>query len=242
MVITSTSNDKIKRLRSLYKDRKNRYLYGEYVAEGVTMVKDLDESVLTEVFIKESRYDELSSFFPSEKTVVVKDAVFDTVADTKTPSGVIVTIKIPKNAEISGDKVIMLCGLSDAGNVGTIIRTACARGIKTVICVDTADPFSPKSVRASMGGIVKTDIIITDYEKAFSLIDGYMLVALDMDGICIYDYKQAGKTVIAVGNESHGIPDCVKSECDVKINIPMAKDGVESLNAAVSAGIAMYLL
>ncbi len=242
MVITSASNDKIKRLRSLYKDRKNRYLYGEYVAEGVTMIRDLDESVLTEVFIKESRYDELKNIFPSEKTVVVKDAVFDTVADTKTPSGVIATIKIPEIAELSGDKVIMLCGLSDAGNVGTIIRTACAREIKTVICVDTADPFSPKSVRASMGGIVKTNVIITDYEKAFSLIDGYTLVALDMDGICIYDYKQAGKTVIAVGNEAHGIPDCVKAKCDVKINIPMAKDGVESLNAAVSAGIAMYLL
>lgn len=242
MVITSTSNDKIKRLRSLYKDRKNRYLYGEYVAEGVTIAKDLDESVLAEVFIKESRYEELKDLFPSEKTVVVKDAIFDAVADTRTPSGVIATIKIPENAEISGDKVIMLCGLSDAGNVGTIIRTACARGIKTVICVDAADPFSPKAVRASMGGTVKTNIVITDYEKAFSLIDGYTLVALDMEGICIYDYKQAGKTVIAVGNEVHGIPECVKVRCDAKINIPMVKDGVESLNAAVSAGIAMYLL
>ncbi|MCI5790476.1 MAG: RNA methyltransferase [Clostridiales bacterium] len=242
MVITSASNDRIKRLRSLYKDRKNRYLCGEYVAEGVTMIKDLDESDLNEVYIKESRFDELSRLFPSEKTIAVKDAVFDTVAGTKTPSGVIATIKISESTEISGDKAIMLCGLSDAGNVGTIIRTACARGIKTVICVDTADPFSPKSVRASMGGIVKTNIVIADYEKAFSLINGYTLVALDMDGICIYDYKQVGKTVIAVGNEAHGIPDCVKVRCDVKVNIPMAKDGVESLNAAVSAGIAMYLL
>lgn len=242
MIITSVSNEKIKKLRSLYRDRKNRYLYGEYIAEGVTMVKDLDPASLKEVYIKQSKADALVECFPAEKTIIVKDEIFDKVADAKTPSGVIATVSLPDSKTVVGDIAVMLCGLSDAGNVGTIIRTACAAGIKTVVCVNSADPYSPKSVRASMGAIAKQNIIETDYNKALQMLADYKIITLDMDGICIYDYRLEGKSVIAVGNEAHGIPDEIRLASDVRLNIPMAKDGVESLNAAVASSIAMYLL
>ena len=242
MVITSTSNEKIKRLRALCKDKKYRVMYGEYVAEGTIIAKDMPDEDITGVYLRESESERLQEYFNPDKTFVVKNEIFDSVADTKTPSGVIATLKIPQRKEISGDVALLLCGLSDAGNVGTIIRTACARGINTVLCVDTADPYSPKSVRASMGGIAKVNVVICDYEEAFRLIEDYALVVLDMGGICIYDYKKEGKTVIAVGNEAHGVPRVVKEKCAVSLSIPMVEDGVESLNAAVSAAIAMYLL
>jgi len=241
MVIQSTSNKKIKKLRSLYRDRKNRYFYGEYVAEGTIICNDLPDDIITCVYVKESAVS-LSEKFDPEKTVFVKDEIFDAVADTKTPSGVIATVKMLESKPICGDMVILLCGLSDAGNVGTIIRTACARGVNTVICAETADPYSPKAVRASMGGITKVNIIQTDLERALLSLKDFKLAALDMDGICIYDYQKDGKIVLAVGNEAHGVPDIVRNSCDVKLSIPMQKNGVESLNAAVSASIAMYLI
>ncbi len=242
MVITSTSNEKIKRLRAICRDRKYRYAYGEYVAEGVTIVKDIPDEYVVEIFVKESRCASLADYFNREKVRIVKDEIFDSVADTVTPSGVIATIKIPTKKEVIGDEVVLLCGLSDAGNVGTIVRTACAKGIKTVVCVETADPFSPKAVRASMGGITKVNVVQTSYEEALDMLAGYELIVLDMNGICIYDYKKADKIIIAVGNEAHGIPAVIRDRSDAILSIPMVNDGVESLNAAVSAGIAIYTI
>lgn len=241
MLITGTANERIKRLRALIRDKKTRYNLGEYVAEGTIITKDLPKELISEIYIKESAVG-FSHLYDEEKTVFVKDGIFDSVADTVTPSGVIAVLKIPEPKEVCGERTLLLCGLGDAGNVGTIIRTACAAGINTVVCVNTADPFSPKAVRASMGGIVKVNVVQCSYDEAFDLLSEYDIVALDMDGICIYDYKKRGKIAIAVGNEAHGIPDIVREKSSAIVTIPMVKNGVESLNAAVSASIATYIL
>lgn len=242
MVITSRANENIKKLKLLIKDKKCRYDAGEYVAEGVTIVKDIPSELISRVFIREGDFDKLSYLAKGKPCYSVKDDVFDSVADTKTPSGAIAVIKIPEKRAIEGNLALLLCGVSDAGNVGTIIRTACARGIDSVICVNTADPYSPKAVRAAMGGTCKVNICQTDLQSALDMLDEYELIALDMGGICIYDYKQTGKTVLAVGNEAHGVPAEVLTKADKIVSIPMVENGVESLNAAVSAGIAMYLI
>lgn len=242
MVITSRTNENIKKLKLLIKDKKNRYDAGEFVAEGVTIVKDIPAELISRVFIREGDFDKLSYLAKGKPCYSVKDDVFDSVADTKTPSGAIAVIKIPVQRAVEGNLALLLCGVSDAGNVGTIIRTACARGIDSVVCVNTADPYSPKAVRAAMGGTGKVNICQTDLQSALDMLDDYELIALDMGGICIHDYKQAGKTVLAVGNEAHGVPAEVLSKADKIISIPMVENGVESLNAAVSVGIAMYLI
>ena len=245
MLITSSQNAALKRLRALYKDKKYRKSEGVFIAEGVNLVKDIpDRFEIDELFIKESRKDELSFIADrfGKEPYVVKDSLFDATSDTRTPSGVIAVVKRTeeiKSAE--GDIVLLLDGISDSGNLGTIIRTAAARGIKTVICASCADAFSPKTVRAAMSGTFRTEIIETDVGGALGLLSDYRIVGLDMGGKCIYGYKREGKTAIAVGSEAHGLGEEVRKAASDTVSIPM-ENGVESLNAAVSISIAMYLI
>ncbi len=246
MNVTSSQNASLKRLRALYKDKKLRSEEGVFIAEGVNLVKDIptDYSVVS-LFIKESKESDLA--FLEEKfdteAYIVKDGLFDAVADQVTPSGVIALVakQVPP-ARPKGDTVLLLDGISDAGNMGTIIRTAAARGIQTIICADCTDAFSPKCVRAAMSGTFRVSIIETTLSDALSLLCGYSIIGLDMDGECIYGYKKGDKKIaIAVGNEAHGLSKETREVIDEKLSIPM-ENGMESLNAAVSAGIAMYLI
>lgn len=240
MVITSTANEKLKSLRALFRDKATRYESSVYVAEGATIVCDIDKDLIKCVYIRESEADKFSSRFEDKPTYIVKNEIFDAVCDTKTPSGIVAVVAMPEPKDISGEIILGLCGVSDAGNVGAIIRTACARGIGTVVCLDTADPYSPKAVRASMGGITKTNVILAKICDGLKIFDGYELAVLDMDGEDIFGYERKGKLALLIGNEAHGVPEQIKLKANVKLAIPMQKDGVESLNAAVAAGIAMY--
>lgn len=243
MEITGKSNQNIKTLRALYNDKKFRYESGEYVVEGVTAVKDMPEDRLSRIFVREDEADRLGKIFPEIPTYCVKKEIFDGVADTKTPSGIIAVAKIPQPKKISGDTVLLLCGISDAGNLGSLIRTAAARGIESVLCVGTADPYSPKTVRAGMGGHNYVNIVtLQGYEEALEELSQYKIAVLDMHGISIYGYKQAGKTAIALGNEAHGVPEEITSKADIKLALPMKEGTVESLNVACAGTAALYLL
>ena len=241
-VITSASNDKIKYLRRLYKDKKERDNTGLYLAEGVTMVKDLDVTDVDSLFLMESRAQELSYLTHGAECFVVKDAVFTSVADTVTPSGVIAVVKKRPAGKKIGPTAVVLCGVADSGNVGAIMRSAYARGIRDLYFVDCADPYSPKAVRASMGVVQKLNLIVTDYESVFADLADYEKLALDADGTDIYAYKRAEKIAFFVGNEAHGVPEEVEKRCDRVLSLPMQEGSVESLNAAVAASIAMYLV
>lgn len=242
MVITSTTNENIKNLRALYRDKKLRYERGEFVAEGAVLVKDVPPALIKRIFLRESDGDKYAYLASDKPCFRVKDGIFDAVADAKAPSGIIAVCSIPEEKPVEGELCLLLCGVSDAGNVGAIIRTACARGIHSVICADTADPFSPKAVRSAMSASVKVNVVRTGCKEAAALLTGYRMAALDMKGISIYSYKNMGKTALAVGNEAHGLPEEILSCAAIRLSIPMKENGVESLNAAVAAGIAMYLI
>lgn len=245
MIITSKANSKIKRLRSLYKDKKMRQNDGIFVCEGHNLIKDIPDNIkVIELFIRESEYNKLYYLEQNMniEALILPDNMFDSVADTVTPSGVIALVEKPESKDISGEIVILLCGISDMGNLGTIIRTAAACGIDDIVCVDCADCFSPKTVRSSMGGIFYENIIECNLTKAFEILHDYDIISLDMKGISIHSYKKKGKIAVAVGSEAHGIPEEIKKKSKETICLPMREGRVESLNAAVSAGIAMYLL
>ena len=243
MDITGKSNPNIKTLRALYNDKKYRYECGEYVVEGVTAVKDLPVENVKRVFIREDEWENLKGLFPSVPTYCVRKEIFDGVADTKTPSGLIAVAKMPRPKAVFGETVLLLCGVSDAGNVGSLIRTAAARGVETVICAGTADPYSPKTVRAGMGGHNYVNIVTSsDASEALKLIPEYKIAVLDMYGISIYGYRKVGKTAIALGNEAHGVPQEIKSRADIKLALPMKQGTVESLNVACAGTAALYLL
>jgi len=246
MVITSISNEKVKLLRSL-SDAKTRRETGLYVAEGGNLVKDIpDKSKVRYLFVKESRaesFREILSAFPIEP-ILLSDELFDRVSDTVTPAGIAAVLEIPKPLELSDlfeDKIMVLDHVSDAGNIGAILRTAVAAGYRSAVLIDTADPYSPKAVRASMSAIFKIKLVFCDNQSFLCSknIQSYDIILLDMSGENIFTYRPSGKYALVVGNEAHGIGEEIRAS-GTKLSIPMV--AMESLNAAVSAGVAMYLL
>ena len=246
MVITSISNEKVKLFRSLT-TAKGRKETGLYLAEGANLIRDIaDPSQLVCLFVKESKeelYRDLTSRFDTEK-VVLSDGLFDRVSDTVTPAGIAAVLRIPPAIDledIDSDKIIVLDHLSDAGNVGAVLRTAVAAGYGYAVLLGCADPYSPKAVRASMSAIFKIRLCFSDNISFLSskIAQIYDIIVLDMLGENIFTHVPREKYALVVGNEAHGVGADIKA-VGRKLSIPMVS--MESLNAAVSAGVAMYLL
>ena len=138
-------------------------------------------------------------------------------------------------------RCLLLDGLQDPANVGAIIRTAVAAGYEDVYLAGCADPFSPKSVRASMSGVFFARIMQGTQEEILSAIAGMSVIAADMGGEDVFSYVAPEKFCLAVGSEGSGLSALVRGRADVTVRIPMDAR-TESLNAAVSAGILMYAL
>lgn len=238
MVITSKSNPLIKETVAL-KDKKARKELSLFLVEGEKMCREIEKSSLRidRVFVSESYQGTVSEDF-----VVVSDEVFAYLSDEKTPQGILCRVCIPKEklTAPSGDSLI-LDGVSDPGNLGTILRTANAAGYKEVYLIGCTDPYSPKTVRASMSGLFFEKLYFGTAEEVLSVMKDVDIVSADMSGENIFTFRKNGKIALAIGNEANGLSDCVKSASDYTVRIPM-DETQESLNAGVSAGIAMYLL
>jgi len=246
MTITSMSNEKVRFFRSL-REASARKESGCFLVEGWNSVKDIPaDAEIVSFYVKESKVDAFCETLSDRRAemLVLSDALFDRVSDTVSPIGIAAVVKQRKYSdisEISSDKVIVLDHVSDAGNVGAILRTAVAAGYKDVICIGGADPFSPKAVRASMSAIFKSRLFFCDIDaflcgKNSNLYD---IIVLDMQGEDIFRFAPKGRFALVVGNEAHGVSEELK-QVGKKVSIPM--QSMESLNAAVSAGIAMYVI
>ena len=147
-------------------------------------------------------------------------------------------------AALEGDGLVLaLAGLNDPGNAGTLVRSAEAFGVRTVIFGrGGADPYHPKVVRATMGSLFRTTIAIADGAElvAAAAGAGRSLIALDLDGEPIDRFALPERAIIAVGNERHGVRSWLP-HADRMITIPQY-GGAESLNAAIAGSIALYAL
>ena len=237
MIITSKSNPIIKEIVKL-NDKKYRREAGLYLVEGtkpvnecITAGGEVEKVVCTE---------KLSENY--DNPIVVSEEVFGAISSEKTPQGVIAVVKMPQNSLKSPkNSCILLDRLQDPGNLGTIIRTANAAGYREIYLIQCTDPYSPKAVRASMSGIFFTQIYQGGEEEIFKALSGVPLISADMHGENIFDFKAPSKFCLCIGNEGSGLKDVIKNKSDFKVKIPMSET-CESLNAAVSAGIAMYVL
>ena len=163
------------------------------------------------------------------------------ISDTSTPPGILCVIDIP-NFDFDDKNIVVLDGVSDPGNFGTIIRTCVACGVKNIIAINCVDYTSPKVVRSSMGGVFKVVVKNVNYEKALQLLEGYNVLSLDMSGKSIYDMEKTdSKIALVVGSEAHGVSKIMLDRCDNLISLPMIGD-IESLNAAISLSVALYHL
>ena len=242
MIITSKNNALVKETAAL-KEKKARKGLGLFLVEGVKMTRECLESdfEIERVFLAESYGDK--GEFPAEKIVVVSDDVFRFLSDEKTPQGVLCRVKIPKRAlQTPKASCLFLDGVADPANVGAIVRTANAAGYNEIyLTPNCADPYSPKSVRASMSGVFFTKLYTAERAEILSVLKDTPILAADMQGENAFTFTPPEKFALAIGNEANGISTETEQAAKGVVKIPMSPTQ-ESLNAAVSAGILMYLL
>ena len=239
MIILSRQNPLVKELASL-KEKKGRRRTGTFLVEGHKMVREAVTSGMDVVRLI-LREDYAGETYGLPAVRLGRDA-FAAVCDEKTPQGIAAEVAIPlRSVQPPQGRCLLLDGLQDPANVGAIIRTAVAAGYEDVYLAGCADPFSPKSVRASMSGVFFARIMQGTQEEILSAIAGMPVIAADMDGEDVFSYVAPEKFCLAVGSEGSGLSALVRGRADVTVRIPMDAR-TESLNAAVSAGILMYAL
>ena len=242
MILTSKNNPLIKETASL-KEKKGRKELGLFLVEGVKMALECGKSgfEIERVFVSESYVGEIPC--EDERTVRVFNDVFRFLSDEKTPQGILCRVKLPDTRlQAPQGKCLLLDGVADPGNMGAILRTANAAGYKQVyLTKDCADPFSPKSVRASMSGVFFTKIYRGERAEILSLLQGFPIVVADMGGVNVFSFEAPQSFALAIGNEANGVSEEVAAAATHTVKIPMQATQ-ESLNAAVSAGIIMYVL
>ena len=241
MLINSRSNQYIKKIRSL-KDKKFRDEFNLYLVEGVKLVREvLSLSLPIESIIAtEDGFNKLAVAVNENLVTKVTESVFESISNEVTPQGVLAVVKKQISEKIDNGASVFLDGVADPGNVGAIIRTAAASGYKNIyLAHGSADAYSPKSVRASMGGIFKVNIIEGEREQLIKKIKEPIVVA-DMLGKNLFEFEK-GEYCLVIGNEGNGVSEQLKKIAQHIVSIPM-QNGMESLNASVSAGILMYAL
>lgn len=239
MIITSKQNPIVKELASL-KEKKGRRERGTFLVEGAKMLSECVVSGLEIVRIA-VREDYSGETYGLPAVILGGDA-FRAVSDEKTPQGVCAEVKIPHFAVASPKgRCLLLDGVADPANIGAIVRTAVAAGYEELYLADCADPYAPKSVRASMSGVFFAKLMQGSREVILDTLQGIPLIAADMNGESVFSFTPPEKFCIAIGNEGNGLTDEVHSRASYTVKIPMGPH-TESLNAAVSAGIMMYML
>lgn len=244
-VITSAQNEKIKLIRSL-SNKKSRKESGLFLVEGERSVFSTPDGAIKEIFIADDKQDKYLSGITRRgiEVSVVRRDIFGKIAFTEHSQGIVALARIPSENDVSGDIICVLDGISDPGNLGTIVRSAAAFGIKDLILADCCDAFDPKVVRSTMGGIFGINFVICTRARAIEIIKNknYKPVILDMGGEDLYGWTPSGKIALTVGSEAHGVSEELRAFAagrpGGKIGIPMP-GGVESLNAAVAVSIAL---
>ncbi len=240
-MITSKQNEKIKQIR-LLSNKKFRDSLNLFLVEGAKATLDaLACNVEVDVIVGTEKGFGLLGGISNVKTMLVTEEVFSSITTEVSPQGIMAVCKKPSiMQDLSAKKALFLDGVSDPSNVGAIIRSAASFGFRNVYLSLSADAYSPKAVRASMGGIFRVNPIVVD-KSSFLQNNKLPLIVADMYGEDVSSFEKLEEFCLVIGNEGNGVSEEVIKKSNKKISIPM-QNGMESLNAAVSAGILMYLL
>lgn len=236
--ITSRQNETVKRIARL----RSCPTCDHFIVEGARFVTEIDPENISEVFTTSP--DEFASFFEKLENIPVYE-VSEPVMEKL--CGVVGTQKLcavvsKKNPE-RPNRLVLLDGVRDPGNAGTIIRTAAAFGFGCIFSDDSANPFSEKVVRSTAGALIPAYIERVNLSEAISSLkaEGFAVVSSELDGTArkLSDFpNDVEKIALIVGNEGHGVSSAVSAIADEKLYIPIKN--TNSLNAAVAAAIMMH--
>jgi len=229
------AKSQVKYIQSLGQ-KKFRDLEGAFVVEGPKMVKELLAATNLELMtlVGVASFREAGIPF-----IEVKESELQRVSSLSTPNQVLAVFRKPVFEEPQfGDSVsLVLDGIQDPGNLGTIVRIADWFGIRRLVCTpDSADVFNPKATQSTMGGISRVQVL---YEDPLALMDRYPdlpVYAAVLEGKSIYEQPAVRKGWIVIGNESRGIRAELLQRATHPVTIPRIGQA-ESLNAAVATGI-----
>ena len=250
--ITSLKNPAVQDARALAaakeRSRQRAFLLdGEHmVGEGLQVCP---ERVRT-VFVDERRTEAYAALLEKAQGEIyaVPEHVLASISQVKTPQGIAAVCELPaaRALEEMGDKLILLENVQDPGNVGTVLRTLDAAGFDG--CIFTpgcADPFGPKTLRATMGSTFRVPMCTVDSAASAArqlAENGYAVIGAALDGEPFYERgKLPEKLCVIIGNEGQGMTREALAACTHRYRLPM-RGGAESLNAAVAAAIFMYEL
>ncbi|SHE92794.1 RNA methyltransferase, TrmH family [Caldanaerobius fijiensis DSM 17918] len=244
MVITSLDNPVVKLTMSL-KQKKYRQQLKKYTIEGIKLVEEALKSNAPVEYIL--TVDE-KTYYSGIKTYVVSEKVLSKLSEVESPQGIMAVVNMEEhglNDIIKGENnlIVVLDGLQDPGNIGTIIRTADAMGVSGIIAVKgTGDIYNSKAIRASMGSIFHIPVVyIDDLLSAYDFLKkrGIRVIATSLNGdMYPYDINFMNSAVV-FGNEGNGISSISESQADHLVKIPMV-GLAESLNVAASAAVILY--
>ncbi|HVF40099.1 MAG TPA: RNA methyltransferase [Gemmatimonadaceae bacterium] len=249
------------RLLTLARDlsrRKSRERQSLFVAEGVRSVEELLRSGLTIKGVLTApqldgaqRGSALRASLDNAgvEVIQVSESEFRSAAETESPQGVLAIAAIPERSldSIRGGtslRLLVLDGIQDPGNVGTILRTAAALGADaTVALPGTVDFWNPKVVRAAMGALYHHHALSSTSTQLFAFLadEKIPLWAADTHGKPVHDVPVPARVALAVGNEGAGLSSSVRELSAETVSLPIASS-TESLNVAVATGILLYEL
>lgn len=231
--------------------KKYRDRLGLYIAEGDKMVKEALKAGMTKTIVMREDYE---GSFDRESTafVFMSGSLFSRIAQTETSQGILAIVEEPQldrqaflqTISAKDSKVIVLDRLQDPGNIGTIIRTADAAGYAGLIVLKgSGDIYSPKVIRSAAGSLMRLPVYKAESEEEvlsiLSEANKVLVGTIPERGVAYDKADWSGGIALLIGNEGNGLSEIFKAATHRNVTIAMNKE-VDSLNAAVAAGILIY--
>jgi TrmH family RNA methyltransferase len=240
----SLSKNKLKYIRSL-KEKKFRIEHKAFVAEGVRLVSDLLPHISCRLLAATGDFLRTCDLSNVEEFVEVSEEELAAASFLKTPQQVLAVFRQPEYAidfsDLKNRLSLVLDGIQDPGNLGTIVRLADWFGIENVFCSkDTADIFNPKTVQATMGALARVKLHYIDLAPFLEKTMDIPLYGTFLDGNNLYEQTLGSTGILVMGNEGNGIRPEIAKFVKRRLLVPSYPAGrktSESLNVAVAAAI-----
>ena len=240
--ITSRKNPLLQQVKKLLSSKKAREEAGLFAADGTKLLMEavryypgLDTVILS---------DGVEAEVPESVRIIrVPGDVMESISPMQSPQGALFLCRLPeKKAFAPVPGMLLLDGIQDPGNIGTILRTADALDVPVVLLEGCADPYSHKVVRSSMGAVFRTDVVFSDWETVWkSCAEAGIPIGVTALSDRAKDLRHADlkKMAVVIGSEGQGVRREILESADAELIIPM-NPHCESLNAAVAATIVMW--
>ena len=242
MVITSLENDRVKKYVKLQR-KKNRDLENLYIVEGEHLVIEADKAgVIEEIILLEG--EEYNYDYP---VYYVTNDILNKISTMDTAPKIMAVCRKNSNNSIIGKKILVLDGVQNPGNLGTIIRSSLAFNVDTIVLLENSvDLYNPKVLRATQGMYNYINIVNKSFDDVYKYAkdnDIRIFGTSVVNGIDVSELSDTEKSkyCLVMGNEGQGIRNEIFEKCDSNLYIKM-NDKVESLNVGVACSILLYEL